>query len=271
MLQTGVPPFRAWSPDPQLKYIYKGRSLAEWVHYDFLYQAYHNAALILLNQSPDTTLNTNPYLNPTNPYKNTKVQTGFATFGAAHICCLLRTACEAALLAAWFQKWLVHRRTRPEEFGGRVHQTASGMARYPIHPDLLNSAALKRSVDYWIDICAPVNTKSVAKTCLDAETGVFMLLYLDLAYDQARAEGRLRDFADLRQVIMVGAAKRLRPKVMTVATTFAGLLPIMWATGTGSDVMKRIAAPMIGGILTSFLLELVVYPAVYEVEVRSRP
>jgi hypothetical protein len=143
VLQTGVPPFRAWTPDPQPKYIYNGRSLAEWVHYDFLYQAYHNAALILLNQSPDTILNANPYLNPTNPYKSTKVQSGFATFGAPHICCLLGTACESALLAAWFQKWLVHRRTRPEEFGGRVHQMATGSAKYPIHSDLMNSAALK--------------------------------------------------------------------------------------------------------------------------------
>ena len=143
VIQTGVPPFRAWTPDPQPKYIYNGRSLAEWVHYDFLYQAYHNAALILLNQSPATVLNTNPYLNPTNPYKTTKVETGFATFGAPHICCLLGEVCEIALLAAWYQKWMVHRRTRPEEFGGRVHQTKTGAARYPIHPDLLNSAALK--------------------------------------------------------------------------------------------------------------------------------
>lgn len=143
VLQTGVPPFRAWTPDPQPKYIYNGRSLAEWVHYDFLYQAYHNAALILLNQSPEAVLNTNPYLNPANPYKTTKVETGFATFGAPHICCLLGTACQAALFAAWFQKWLVHRRTRPEEFGGRVQQTKIGGARYPIHADLMNSAALK--------------------------------------------------------------------------------------------------------------------------------
>jgi hypothetical protein len=71
------------------------------------------------------------------------VQTGFATFGGPHICCLLGTACEAALLAAWFQKWSVHRRTRPEEFGGRVQQTKIGAEQYPVHPDLLNSAALK--------------------------------------------------------------------------------------------------------------------------------
>jgi PAP2 superfamily len=143
VLQTGVPPFRAWTPDTQTRHISTGRGLAEWVHYDFLYQAFHNAALILLNQSPDTVLNINPYLNPTNPYKSTKVQTGFGTFGGPDICCLLGAACKAALLASWFQKWLVHRRTRPEEFGGRVHQTKTGNATYPIHADLLNSAALQ--------------------------------------------------------------------------------------------------------------------------------
>ena len=140
--QTGAPPFLTWTADPQLRYIHDGRSLAEWVHYDFLYQAYHNAALILLDQTPDTILNTNPYLNPRNPYKSTKVQTGFGTFGAPHICSILGTATTAALYAAWYQKWFVHRRLRPEEFGGRVHQTKVGAAAYPIHSDLLNSAAL---------------------------------------------------------------------------------------------------------------------------------
>lgn len=86
VLQTGVPPFREWTADSQARYIYNGRGLAEWVHYDFLYQAFHNAALIFLDQSPDTVLDTNPYLNPTTPYKTTKAQTGFATFGAPHIC-----------------------------------------------------------------------------------------------------------------------------------------------------------------------------------------
>jgi hypothetical protein len=142
VLQSGVPPFRDWMSDPNPRYINSGRALAEWVHYDFLYQAFHNAALILLNQGPETILNLNPYLNPTNPYKTTKVETGFSTFGAPHICCILGHACEAALQAAWFQKWLVHRRLRPEEFGGRVHQTKMDAARYPVHPDLLNSAAL---------------------------------------------------------------------------------------------------------------------------------
>ena len=75
----------------------------------------------------------------------------------------------------------------------------------------------------------------------------------------------MRTPADLRIAVLSGAARRIRPKFMTVATMFVGLVPIMWAVGTGSDVMKRIAAPMIGGIFTSFLLELVVYPAIYEV------
>jgi Cu(I)/Ag(I) efflux system membrane protein CusA/SilA len=111
------------------------------------------------------------------------------------------------------------------------------------------------SIGVWVGLIALLG--------LDAETGVFMLLYLDLAYEQAKKDGRLKSRADLDQVIMTGAAKRLRPKFMTFATAFVGLVPIMWATGTGSDVMKRIAAPMVGGLLTSFILELVVYPAIY--------
>jgi Cu(I)/Ag(I) efflux system membrane protein CusA/SilA len=105
----------------------------------------------------------------------------------------------------------------------------------------------------------------IALLGVDAETGVFMLLYLDIAYEQAKKEGRLNNLNELRQAVINGAAKRIRPKFMTVATMFLGLVPIMWATGTGADVMKRIAAPMIGGIFTSFLLELLVYPAIYEI------
>jgi Cu(I)/Ag(I) efflux system membrane protein CusA/SilA len=112
------------------------------------------------------------------------------------------------------------------------------------------------SVGVWVGL--------IALAGVDAETGVFMLLYLDLAYAQAKAEGRLRNAAELQEAIMQGAVKRLRPKFMTVTTMFLGLVPIMWASGTGADVMKRIAAPMIGGLLTSFLLELVIYPPLYQ-------
>jgi hypothetical protein len=142
VIQTGVPPYRNPEFDSTPRYINTGRALAEWVHYDFLYEAFHNAALILLNQGPETILNKNPYLNPSNPYKNSKIQTGFSTFGAPHICCLLGHAAMSALHAAWFQKWAVHRRLRPEAFGGRVHQTKVGAAQYPIHPDLMNSLAV---------------------------------------------------------------------------------------------------------------------------------
>jgi len=103
----------------------------------------------------------------------------------------------------------------------------------------------------------------IALLGVDAETGVFMLLYLDLAYEERRDRGLLRSKADLREAIFEGAVHRLRPKFMTVMTTFVALLPIMWSTGTGADVMKRLAAPLVGGVFTSFLLELLVYPAVY--------
>jgi Cu(I)/Ag(I) efflux system membrane protein CusA/SilA len=118
------------------------------------------------------------------------------------------------------------------------------------------------SVAVWVGILALVG--------IDAQTGVFMLLYLDIAYDAAARQGRLNSWDDLRRVVLYGAARRLRPKFMTFATTCIGLFPVMWSIGTGSEIMKRIAAPMIGGILTSFLLELLVYPAIYEIWRRRR-
>jgi Cu(I)/Ag(I) efflux system membrane protein CusA/SilA len=90
-----------------------------------------------------------------------------------------------------------------------------------------------------------------------------MLLFLDLAHDEAKRDGRLNTWGDLREAIIHGAVKRVRPKAMTVCAAFLGLLPIMWSSGTGADLMKRIAAPMVGGLATSFILELLVYPAVY--------
>jgi len=122
---------------------------------------------------------------------------------------------------------------------------------------LLYVLGYNMSIGVWVGLIALMG--------VDAETAVFMLLYLDLACDERRRAGTLRTVADLQQAIVHGAVKRIRPKFMTVATMFLGLAPIMWSTGTGSDVMKRIAAPLIGGIFTSFLLELVVYPAIYEV------
>jgi len=122
---------------------------------------------------------------------------------------------------------------------------------------LLYLLGYNMSIGVWVGLIALMG--------VDAETGVFMLLYLDLAYHERRLAGRMRSLSDLREAIVEGAVKRIRPKFMTVATMFVGLAPIMWSAGAGADVMKRIAAPMIGGIFTSFLLELVVYPALYEV------
>jgi Cu(I)/Ag(I) efflux system membrane protein CusA/SilA len=113
------------------------------------------------------------------------------------------------------------------------------------------------SIAVWVGMIALMG--------LDAETGVFMLLFLDLSHDDARRKGLLRTEGDLVEAIIHGAVKRVRPKAMTVFAAMMGLLPIMWSTGTGADLMKRIAAPMVGGLVTSFLMELLVYPAVYYV------
>ncbi|MDE1920293.1 MAG: efflux RND transporter permease subunit [Candidatus Omnitrophica bacterium] len=111
------------------------------------------------------------------------------------------------------------------------------------------------SVAVWVGMIALMG--------LDAETGVFMLLFLDLAYYQAIRLGKMKTNAQLQEAIVQGAVKRIRPKLMTVSAMFMGLVPIMWSIGAGSDVMKRIAAPMIGGIFSSFIMELLIYPVIY--------
>lgn len=116
-------------------------------------------------------------------------------------------------------------------------------------------------LDY--NVSAAVWVGLIALLGLDAETGVFMLLFLDLAWHEKARAGEMRTFADLEEAIVHGAVKRVRPKLMTVACAFLGLLPVMWSTGAGADMMKRIAAPLMGGLITSFALELLVYPAIY--------
>ncbi|MEI8063752.1 MAG: efflux RND transporter permease subunit, partial [Verrucomicrobiota bacterium] len=111
------------------------------------------------------------------------------------------------------------------------------------------------SIAVWVGMIALMG--------LDAETGVFMLLFLDLSYDEAKRAGKLRDRRELEEAIIYGAVKRIRPKLMTVAAAMMGLMPIMWSVGAGADMMKRIAAPMVGGLATSFAMELLVYPAIY--------
>ncbi|MCE5263668.1 MAG: CusA/CzcA family heavy metal efflux RND transporter [Deltaproteobacteria bacterium] len=113
------------------------------------------------------------------------------------------------------------------------------------------------SIAVWVGI--------IALAGLDAETGVVMLLYLDLAHDEWVKKGRMKTVADLEESIMHGAVKRIRPKIMTVSVILAGLIPIMFSHGAGADIMKRIAAPMVGGVITSTILELVIYPAIYRI------
>jgi copper/silver efflux system protein len=111
------------------------------------------------------------------------------------------------------------------------------------------------SIAVWVGI--------IALAGLDAETGVVMLLYLNVAYEEWKAKGILHTLGDLREAIYHGAVQRVRPKAMTVSVILAGLMPILWSHGAGADVMKRIAVPMVGGVVTSFLMELLVYPAIY--------
>ncbi len=111
------------------------------------------------------------------------------------------------------------------------------------------------SVAVWVGI--------IALAGVDAETGVVMLLYLDQSYERFQKEGRMRNLQDLQHAVEDGAVKRIRPKMMTVMAILLGLLPIMWSHGAGSDVMRRIAAPMVGGVVTSFLLELLLYPVIF--------
>ncbi len=122
---------------------------------------------------------------------------------------------------------------------------------------LLYLLGYNMSIAVWVGLIALLG--------VDAETAVFMLLYLDIAYHDAQKKGQMRSWDDLREAIVQGAVKRLRPKIMTVACMLFALLPILWSVGSGADVMKRIAAPLVGGILVSFLMELVVYPPIFAI------
>ncbi|MBY0493327.1 MAG: CusA/CzcA family heavy metal efflux RND transporter [Cyanobacteria bacterium] len=113
------------------------------------------------------------------------------------------------------------------------------------------------SVAVWVGI--------IALAGVDAETGVVMLLYLDLAYERFKRDGRMQSLEDLHTAVEDGAVQRLRPKMMAVAAILLGLLPIMWGAGAGADVMKRIAAPMVGGVISSFALQLLIYPVIFAI------
>jgi Cu(I)/Ag(I) efflux system membrane protein CusA/SilA len=137
----------------------------------------------------------------------------------------------------------------------------TGIVLLAVPFSLVGAVWLMWLLNYHLSTAAWVGM--IALMGLDAETGVFMLLYLDLAYDEAVKGGRMNGPEDLRQATIQGAVKRVRPKMMTVMAAMMGLLPILWSNGAGADLMKRIAAPMVGGLLTSFVLELLVYPVLF--------
>ncbi len=137
----------------------------------------------------------------------------------------------------------------------------TGIVLLAVPFSLIGAVWLLVFLGYNLSIAAWVGM--IALLGLDAETGVFMLMYLDLAFNDRVKKGQMNSSLDLKAAVIEGAVHRIRPKLMTVAALFMGLIPIMWSIGTGSDVMKRIAAPMMGGLFTSFALELLIYPVVY--------
>lgn len=139
----------------------------------------------------------------------------------------------------------------------------TGIVLLAVPFSLIGAVWLLWGLDYNMSVAVWVGL--IALAGLDAETGVVMLLYLTLAHKKHVAAGLMRNARDLEDSIVEGAARRVRPKLMTVLCAMIGLMPVMWSDGTGADVMKRIAAPMVGGLVTSFLLELLVYPSIFAI------
>ena len=141
-IQLGFPPWLAANYDPMPRFIRNGRDLAEYVHYDFAYQAYLGATLILVNANAKSALNCNQFKSSNNPYRYSTVEEGFVTFGPAEAADWMGRVSTAALKAAYCQKWMVHRKLRPEALGGLIHQTRANIREYPIHKSLLHSEAV---------------------------------------------------------------------------------------------------------------------------------
>jgi hypothetical protein len=142
-IQSGFPPWLAATYDPVPRYIRNGRDMSEYVHYDFANQAYLGAALILVNANAKSIHNCNQFKSSNNPYRYSTVEEGFVTFGPPEAVDWIGRVTTAALKAAYCQKWMVHRRVRPEELGGLIQKTRTGMKSYPIHPSVLHSEAVE--------------------------------------------------------------------------------------------------------------------------------
>ena len=141
-IQAGFLPWRQLVYDETHRYIRNGRDLAEYVHYDFANQAYLSAALILINANAKSTLNCNQFKSNANPYRYSTVEEGFVTFGPAEAVDWIGRVSSAALKAAYCQKWMVHRRVRPEALGGLIHQTRATARKYPLHDSVLHADAV---------------------------------------------------------------------------------------------------------------------------------
>ena len=137
----------------------------------------------------------------------------------------------------------------------------TGIVLLSVPFSLVGAILFMYALGYHLSVASWVGM--IALMGLDAEMAVFMLLYLDLSYNDAVKAGKMNSRQDLEEAVVHGAVRRIRPKMMTVLAAMLGLLPILWSMGTGADVMKRIAAPMIGGLVTSFIMELLVYPPIY--------
>ena len=146
-IQNGNLPLESDPFDDKPRYIRNGRDLATYVHYDALYEAYLNACFILLGMGA-------PF-DEGNPYDSLAKTFGFGTFGGPHILSLVTEVATRALKAVWFQKWYVHRRLRPEEFGGRVHSHLKGKARYPLDDEILGSQAVQKTYDEYHSYLLP--------------------------------------------------------------------------------------------------------------------
>jgi Cu(I)/Ag(I) efflux system membrane protein CusA/SilA len=145
---------------------------------------------------------------------------------------------------------------------------ATGIVLLAVPFSLVGALWLLYLLDYHLSVAVWVGL--IALAGLDAETGVIMLLYLNLSHQHWIKKGSPGQSAGFDEAVVEGAAKRIRPKMMTVVAILAGLIPILWGTGTGADTMKRIAAPMVGGVITSLLLELFVYPVIFSLWKRPR-
>jgi hypothetical protein len=149
--QNGADAGIEFLPDAVARYIRNGRDLAAWVRHDVIFQAYFNAMLVLLDQGAA--------LSSGNPYRLSRTQLGFGTFGEPHVASALCAVTTRALKTVWFQKWFVHRRLRPEAFGGRIHNHVTRVAAYPIHTDILNSPVLSeafsRTGSYLLPLAYP--------------------------------------------------------------------------------------------------------------------